>query len=120
MGARINYLFNEGDEQPAVWLYSHWGETDWQIDIANALMHARPRWEDTSYAIRNIISKLIGSEWDQETGFGIGAVSKPSDFAAWDFTVEIDMVNKMIDGHKFEEFIAYHLGSSISVNQDML
>ena len=59
MGARINYLFNEGAEEPAVWLYSHWGETDWQVDIANALMHARPRWQDTSYAIRNIISKLI-------------------------------------------------------------
>ena len=43
MGARINYLFNQGAEEPAVWLYSHWGETDWQKDIALALQHSRSR-----------------------------------------------------------------------------
>jgi hypothetical protein len=115
MGARINYLFNQGAEEPAVWLYSHWGETDWQKDIALALQHSRSRWDDPSYGIRNIISKLIGNQWEQETGFGIGAVAKPSDFAAWDFTVEIDMINQSIDGHKFDEFIAYHLGLAIPV-----
>ena len=112
MGARINYVFNEGDEKPAVWLYSHWGETDWEESIATAIWMAKPRWQDTSYAIRIIISQLINDQWDSETGFGIGAVSKPSEFMAWDTTVEIDMVNQQIDGHSFEEFCAYHLGAS--------
>ena len=94
MGARINYVFKQGEyaigePSSSVVLYSHWGETDWQKDIALALQHSRSRWDDPSYRTRNIISRLIGNQCQQETGFGIGAVAKPSDFAAWDFTVEI-------------------------------
>lgn len=113
MGARINYIFNEGEEQPAVWLYSHWGEDEWEIKLAAALNHARPRWTDTPYCIRMIISHMIQHEVLDETGYGIGAVDKPSNFAAWDTTIDVDMVNKMVDGHTWDEFINYHLGVTV-------
>lgn len=113
MGARINYIFNEGEEQPAVWLYSHWGEDEWQVKLSAALNHARPRWEDTSYCIRMIISHMIQHEVLDETGYGIGAVDKPSNFAAWDTTIDVDMVNKMVDGHTWDEFINYHLAVTV-------
>lgn len=113
MGARINYIFNEGENEPAVWLYSHWGEDEWQVKLATALAHARPRWNDTPYCIRMIISHMIQHEVLDETGYGIGAVSKPSNFAAWDFTVDVDMVGKTVEGHSWEEFIAYHAGITV-------
>lgn len=112
MGARINYIFNDGTPH-AVALYSHWGETDWQESIASAIRHARPRWNDTSYATRMIISYLMQDQILDETGFGIFAISPENPFL-WDTTVEIDMVNKQIDGHSFEEFCNYHIGADVS------
>lgn len=110
MGARINYVFNDGTDH-AVALYSHWGETGWQEDIAHAIWMAKPRWTDTSYATRIIISQLISDQWNSETGFGLFAIN-PNNPELWDTTVVIDMVNKQIDGHSFDEFCAYHLGAS--------
>lgn len=112
MGARINYIFSEGEDQPAVVLYSHWGEDTWQEDLASALNHAAKRIEmgDTPYAVRNIISYLIRDSILDETGFGIYAIANPNDFQAWDFTVIVDMVNKVVDGHSFTDFSNYHLG----------
>lgn len=109
MGARINYVFNDGTEH-AVALYSHWGETDWQQDIARAVYMAKPRWGDTSYATRIIVSQLINDSWNSETGFGLFAINPTNPYLG-DFTVVIDMVNNQIDGHSFDEFCAYHLGA---------
>jgi hypothetical protein len=49
MGARINYVFKDEDPHPSVVLYSHWGETEWQRDLAMALQHSKPRWADIAY-----------------------------------------------------------------------
>lgn len=112
MGARINYIFSEGEGNPAVVLYSHWGETEWEQDLAGALNHAAKRIEmgDTPYAVRNIISYLIQHSVLDETGFGIYAIANPNDFQAWDLTVVVDMVNKVVDGHSFADFSNYHMG----------
>ena len=60
MGARINYIFKDveaavGEPSSHVVLYSHWGETEWQRDIAMALLHAKPRWSDASYFTRSLV-----------------------------------------------------------------
>lgn len=109
MGARINYIFNDGTDSVVV-LYSHWGEDNWEWDIAQALKHAKARWSDSSYCTRMMISYLISDNILDETGFGIYAVNmENAEF--WDTSVEIDMVNKTIDNHSWDEFINYHLGS---------
>ena len=100
MGARINYVFKQGEyaigePSPSVVLYSHWGETGWMSDISGALVHASNRWHDSAYCTRMIISYLTQSEILAETGFGIYAVSDP--FAdLGEFTVVIDLVKQTI------------------------
>lgn len=103
MGARINYVFKQDEYaigEPSssvvsVVLYSHGGETNWMQDIAGALEHARPRWHDSSYCTRMIISYLTQSKILAETGFGIYAVSDP--FAdLGEFTVVIDLDKQTI------------------------
>lgn len=100
MGARINYVFKEGEyaigePSSSVVLYSHWGETGWMSDIAGALAHAKPRWGDSAYCTRMIISYLISDSLMEETGFGIYATSDP--FAdLGEFTVVIDLVKQTI------------------------
>lgn len=108
MGARINYIFNDSEEGPAVVLYSHWGQGDWQRDIAAALEHSRPRWQDSSYATRMMISYLIQDSVLDETGFGIYAITQNG----WDLgdqTVVIDFTNKTITDNvsvDFDKFVA--------------
>jgi len=104
MGARINYIFKNSLTQPSVVLYSHWGETEWQRDLAMALEHSKPRWIDDSYATRMMISYLIQDCVLEETGFGIYAMQGP-DYEVFDFTVVVDFVNKTI----------YELGSDVHV-----
>lgn len=94
MGARINFVFNDGTDSSVV-LYSHWGQTEWETDIAGALEHSKPRWSDSSYATRMMISYLIQDSVLGETGFGIYAVSGDN-FDLGEQTVVIDFVNKTV------------------------
>jgi hypothetical protein len=70
MGDRANFGFKDhkGD---TIFLYGHWAGHNMLANLANAVEHARPRWEDSSYATRICISKLVGEEWKGLTGWGL-------------------------------------------------
>ena len=104
MGARINYVFKDEDLHPSVVLYSHWGETEWQRDLAMALQHSKPRWADNAYGTRMMISYFMQDSVLEETGFGIYAVNGPN-YDLGEFTVVVDMTNQTI----------YEVGSSVHV-----
>ena len=104
MGARINYVFKDEDPHPSVVLYSHWGETEWQRDLAMALQHSKPRWADIAYGTRMMISYLMQDSVLEETGFGIYAVNGPN-YDLGEFTVVVDMTNQTI----------YEVGSNVQV-----
>lgn len=69
MGARTNFELK--DSQGSIWLYSHWGGDSKVRDLANALEVAKPRWGDVPYAIRIVVSQIIGNDWNSETGYGL-------------------------------------------------
>jgi hypothetical protein len=95
MGARINFVFTDGTDSSVV-LYSHWGQDSWESDIAEALQHARRRWDDSSYGTRMIISYLIQHNILDETGFGIYAINNSGAMDLGEQTVVIDFVNKTV------------------------
>ena len=100
MGARINFVFKDvesaiGEPSSSVVLYSHWGETEWQRDLAMALQHAKPRWSDASYFTRMIISYLIQDSVLEDTGFGIYAISDVNEDLG-DTTVVLDISHDTI------------------------
>jgi hypothetical protein len=39
--------------------------------LADAVINARPRWNDPAYATRIAISQLVGDQWNMETGWGL-------------------------------------------------
>lgn len=101
MGARINFVFKDSEPavgEPASWvvLYSHWGQDSWESDIAEALQHARRRWDDSSYGTRMMISYLIQHNILDETGFGIYAINNQGSMDLGEQTVVIDFVNKTV------------------------
>ena len=95
MGARINFVFKDSEQGPMVVLYSHWGQDSWDTDLAEALQHSRPRWNDSSYATRMIISYLIQHSILDETGFGIYAIANDG-YDLGEQTILIDFTTKTI------------------------
>jgi hypothetical protein len=70
MGDRANFGFVQSNGETIV-LYGHWAGHNMLGKLADAVIKARPRWNDESYATRIAISRLIGDEWNMETGWGL-------------------------------------------------
>jgi hypothetical protein len=95
MGARINFIFDDGTDS-LVGLYSHWGESNWKDDLVHALVHAQPRKGDYSYFTRMVISHLIKDYVLDETGFGIYAINRSEIGSDFDKIVVLDLVNNLL------------------------
>ena len=96
MGARINYVFDDGTDAVTV-LYSHWGATNWEDNLLGALDHAEPRKGDHQYFTRMMISYLIKDDVLAETGFGIYAIPRSEiNLGMYDQMVILDLVNNRI------------------------
>lgn len=118
MGDRIVYTIKQ-DKDLSVNLYSHWGGYGRFEDLARALKAAEPRWSDSSYATRIIVSQLIGDEWNSELGFGLWASNGQGDYGGDHPDIIIDLVNKTVTDetgeHSFDSFINYHGMSTSTV-----
>jgi hypothetical protein len=92
MGARINFIFDDGSESLPV-LYSHWGANNWKRDLSLAFEHAGARWNDPSYWVRMVVSHFLRADLMSATGFGIYAVSASEMFPETfhDSVVQIDI-----------------------------
>jgi len=119
MGDRIVFSIKQ-DKDLSINLYSHWGGYGRFEDLARALRAAEPRWNDSAYASRIIVSQLVGDQWDQELGFGLWASSSDGDYGGDHPDITIDLVNKTVSDetgtHTFDQFINYH-GVVVSTEQ---
>jgi hypothetical protein len=70
MGARTTYTFRTNGQD--LNLYSHWGGESKTQTFADALSKAEDRWTDESYFIRIMVSQIVGEDWGETTGFGLG------------------------------------------------
>ena len=77
MGDRANVGIR-GTDGNTIFLYIHWGGFDRHEIVANAIRHAMKREGDESYFTRIFISRVIGTDWDKETGVGLAINSLPS------------------------------------------
>jgi hypothetical protein len=70
MGDRANFGFVQPNGQTIV-LYGHWAGHQMLGKLADAVIAARPRWNDSSYATRIAISNIIADQWNMENGWGL-------------------------------------------------
>jgi hypothetical protein len=69
MGDRFTYGFvNPGGD--VLYLYSHWGGSDWNERLSDAMRKAGARPDDAYYANRIMVSQIIGEDWDKTHGYG--------------------------------------------------
>jgi hypothetical protein len=117
MGDRIVYTIKQ-DQDLSLNLYSHWGGYGRFEALAAAIQAAKPRWNDTSYCARIIISQLIGDQWNSETGFGLWASNGDGFWGGDHPDITVNMVDNTVEDetgiHTFEEFVNYH-GAAVTV-----
>ena len=106
MGARVNYIFDDGTNALTV-LYSHWGAESIDYDLEQAFAHADVRLGDNSYWTRMVISHLIQDELLDETGYGIYAVNPKTFSDPFDEVVEIDLVKETVNGYSFDSMLVW-------------
>jgi len=70
MGDRANFGFRQADGNTIV-LYGHWAGYEMLAKLAHAVSAAETRWDDEAYATRIAVSQLVGSEWNETTGWGL-------------------------------------------------
>ena len=70
MGDRANFGFVQPNGNTIV-LYGHWAGYNMLGRLADAVIEARPRWNDSAYATRIAISQIVGDQWNEETGWGL-------------------------------------------------
>ena len=55
----------------SIYFYTHWDGATLPGAAFEAVLAAKPRWSDESYATRIVIDKLLAPYRDQETGAGL-------------------------------------------------
>ena len=113
MGARTNFHFKTAEGE--LTLYSHWGGDTKDRDLAMALQKAkgRPAMGDSSYALRIVVSQLIGDSWDSETGYGL-YLGPDGGEEEYHYTMVDFTTNTVIDtdsSHTIDEYINYYAGA---------
>lgn len=69
MGDRMTFgVTDRGGD--VLYLYSHWGGADWDLQLANAIKQLGNRTQDVSYGNRIIMSQLVGESWNGTSHYG--------------------------------------------------
>jgi hypothetical protein len=106
LGSRTNFELK--DYKGSVWLYSHWGGDTKANDLAAAINHAEPRWGDTSYAMRMVISYLIKDNLMGDTGYGISSwESGEEEYVPISVDFVTNTVNYQDIIYSFEEYVKF-------------
>ena len=61
----------DGANTTVVFFYSHWGGSQIEETLADALDRGRGRWSDDSYLARIIFSEMIKDQILDDTGYGM-------------------------------------------------
>ena len=107
MGDRAN-LGIRGSDGNTIFLYLHWGGSEINETMAQAIAKAMVRDGDESYFTRIFVSSVIGLDWNRETGVGMLVNKLPSSGDGYDVPV-YDYVSKEISIHseKWDEAGGY-------------
>jgi hypothetical protein len=94
MGDRANFGIKTSDRN-TIFIYLHWGGTDRHEIMANAISHAMMRDNDESYFTRIFVSRIIGEDWNSETGAGM-SINKLPAMGDWEDIPIYDYVEKTV------------------------
>lgn len=122
MGDRRNVIILSEREDYGIALYTHWGGSRAEEDVALALKAGESRWDDAGYFARVMFCQMVGLDRNGVTGYGIYPLNERGDSPcedspSYDIYIDLDVQKVSIgnDNWTFNEFIDIHLGTSQSV-----
>jgi hypothetical protein len=86
MGDRANIGIRTSNNN-TIFLYLHWGGGDRHEILAKAISHAMVRDGDESYFTRILVSRIVDTDWDKETGVGMAINELPTMGDGYDIPV---------------------------------
>jgi hypothetical protein len=98
MGNRANLGIRTSDRN-TIFLYLHWGGTDIHEIMAKAISHAMVRDGDESYFTRIFVSRVIDTDWNEDTGVGMLVNSLPAMGDGYQVPI-YDFIDKTISLHE--------------------
>lgn len=107
-------LYEEEERDPFLFVYTHWGGEELEGVVAQGLFRGRPRWNDSSYLARILVSEMFMPDIDGLTNFGLSGSS---------FGVEYDDVHVYLASKRvriddevwdFDEYVAEKLPTDAS------
>jgi hypothetical protein len=72
MGDRGQVQIISSEDKPDLFFYTHWGASDLEHVVVNAIVRGASRVSDEEYFNRIIFSEMIKDDVLSETGYGIG------------------------------------------------
>jgi len=104
MGDRANVYVTYQDEEPGVYLYTHWRGSELPILVQNALKK-KWRWDDPQYLTRIIFDSISEGYHDTETGFGISAFPGDGEDRVVNVFVKDQIISIRDEVWTFKEYI---------------
>ena len=104
MGDRANVLVKENDDDPGVYLYTHWAGTELPYTLQEALAK-RWRWDDTAYLTRIIFDTMTEGQQGNETGYGISTFCCDGEDRILEVNCKHQDVRRKARTWTFEEYI---------------
>jgi hypothetical protein len=98
MGDRANIGIRTSNHN-TIFIYLHWGGSDRHEVLAKAISHAMVRDGDESYFTRILVSRIIDTDWDKETGIGMAINELPTMGDGYDIPI-YNYVDKTISIHE--------------------
>lgn len=90
----------------SIYVYTHWRGSELPQIAKSAILAAKPRWGDESYATHIIIDQLTKDSRDSETGVGIMLVPDHEDAYNHDqpsVIVDLPLRTLIVQGHEHED-----------------
>jgi hypothetical protein len=110
MGDRFTFgVTDRGGD--VLYLYSHWGGKDWDVQLKCALWEAGTHSNSSERANRIFMSQLVGASWDSKAGYAF-SINNPTD-TEYGYIPIVDFNNSTVTFYEYLQYPHNKLGDAL-------
>jgi hypothetical protein len=110
MGDRFTFgVTDRGGD--VLYLYSHWGGKDWDVQLKCALWEAGTHSNSSERANRIFMSQIVGTSWDSKSGYAF-SINRPTD-TEYPYIPIVDFNNSTVTFYEYLQYPENRLGDAL-------